>query len=77
MVLGNNKLKFIKFNIAEFYPSASEEPLDKAINYAKRSTDICDNVITAIKLARKLLFSMKNLPWVKKGQKDLCDNGKL
>ena len=33
--LGNeNKLKFIKFNIAEFYPSISEELLDKAINYA-------------------------------------------
>ena len=54
--LGNkNKHKFIKFDIVEFYPSISEELLDQAINYVKQYTDICDNVITAIKRVRKSL----------------------
>ena len=35
--LGNKtKHEFIKFNIAEFYPSISEEPLDKTTIYAKQ-----------------------------------------
>ena len=58
-----------KFDMAEFYPSASEELLDKAINYAKWYTDICDNVITAIKLARKSLLFNEETAWVKKGGK--------
>ena len=32
--------KFIKFNIAEFYPSISEDLLKKSINYAKSFTTI-------------------------------------
>ena len=55
--------------MADFYPSASEELLDKAINYAKWYTDICDNVITAIKLARKSLLFNEETAWVKKGGK--------
>ena len=70
--LGNtNKRKFIKFDIAEFYPSISEELLDKAIDYAKWYTDICDNVITAIKYAHKLLLFNKETAWVKKLEKHL------
>ena len=69
MDLGNkNKIKFINFDIAELYPSISEELLDKAINYAKRSTDICDNIITAFKLARKSLLFNEETPWLKKGE---------
>ena len=74
MDLGNkNKIKFIKFDI-EFYPSISEELLDKAINYAKRSTDICGNVITAFKLARKSLLFNEETPWLKKGEEILDSN---
>ena len=48
-LVNRSKLKFIKFDIAQFYPSISEEVLDKAINYAKRYTNICDNISSAIK----------------------------
>ena len=68
--LGNkNKRKFIKFDIAAFYPSISEELLDKAINYAKWYTDICDNVIAAINHPRKSLLFNEETAWVKKGEK--------
>ena len=68
-LVNRSKLKFIKFDIAQFYPSISEEVLDKAINYAKRYTNICDNVSTAIKLARKSLLFNEEIAWVKKGGK--------
>ena len=48
--------------------SQTNEKLDKAINYAKRSTDICDNIITAFKLARKSLLFNEETPWLKKGE---------
>ena len=55
---GKQKRKFIKFDIVEFYPSISEELLNKSIDYAKSFTTIGENVINAIKLAHKsLLFS--------------------
>ena len=74
--LGNkNKLKFIKFNTAEFYPSISEELLDKAV---KTINYICDNVITAIKLARKsLLFNEEPFLGWKRWKNILSDNGEL
>ena len=60
------KRKFIKFDITEFYPSISEALLNKSIDYAKSFTTIGENVINAIKLARKsLLFS--------KGDNELFD----
>ena len=52
-----------------FYPSISKEVLDKAINYAKRYTNICGNVSTAIKLARKSSLFNEEIAWVKKGGK--------
>ena len=41
----------------------------KAIIYAKWYTDICNNVITPIKLARKFLIFSEEPTWVKKGEK--------
>ena len=54
-----HKRKFIKFDIAEFYPSISENLLNKSIAYAKSFTKIEDNAINAIKLARKSLLLNK------------------
>ena len=62
-----HKRKFIKFDIAEFYPSISENLLNKSIAYAKSFTKIEDNAINAIKLARKSLLFNKDGAWVKKG----------
>ena len=60
------KRKFIKFNIAEFYPSILEDLLNKSINYAKLFTTIEENVISAIKHARKLVLFSKDEAWVKR-----------
>ena len=68
-----HKRKFIKFDIAEFYPSISENLLNKSIVYAKSFTKIEDNVINAIKLARKSPLFNKDGTWVKKGDDTLFD----
>ena len=65
------KRKFIKFDIAEFYPSISEDLLNKSIDYAKSFTTIGENDINAIKLARKSLLFSKDGTWVKKGGNEL------
>ena len=67
------KRKFLKFDIAEFYPSISEDLLNKSIDYAKSFTTIGENVINAIKLARKSLLFSKDGTWVKKGGNELFD----
>ena len=52
--------------------------MDKAINYAKRYTDVFDYVVTAIKLARKSSFFNEETAWVEKGEKNIwCDNEEL
>ena len=56
-----HKRKFIKFDIAELYPSISENLLNNSIADAKSFTKIEDNVINAIKLARKSLLFSKDL----------------
>ena len=64
--------KFIKFNIAEFYPPISEDLLKKSINYAKSFTTIEEKGISAINTACKsLLFKYET--WVKKSSNDLSD----
>ena len=71
-ILPINK-KFIKFDIAEFYPSISEDLLKKSINYAKSFTTIEKNGISAIKPALKSLPFSKDGIWVKKSGNELFD----
>ena len=68
-----HKRRYIKFDIAEFYPSISENLLNKSIAYAKSFTKIEDNAINAIKLARKSVLFNKDGTWVKKGDDALFD----
>ena len=56
----------MKFHIAEFYPSISEDLLKKSFNYAKSFKAIEENDISAIKLACKSLLYSKDGSWVKK-----------
>ena len=51
-LLDKYKRKFIKFDIAEFYPIISEIFFKKSIPYSKSLTKIVDNAINLIKLAR-------------------------
>ena len=60
------KRKFIKFDIAEIYPSISGDLLKKLFNYAKSFGTIKENGISVIKIARKSLLFSKDGTWVKK-----------
>ena len=52
------KRRFIKFDIADFYPSITEHLLERSIEYAKSFATIEHKTLEAITLARKsLLFS--------------------
>ena len=52
------KRRFIKFDIADFYPSIAENLLERSIEYAKSFATIEHKTLEAITLARKsLLFS--------------------
>ena len=55
-ITNKNNCRFIKFDISEFYPSISEDFLEKSINFAKGMTNINDSTIQIIKHARKLLL---------------------
>ena len=63
-----HKRKFTKFDIAEFYPSTSENLLNKSIEYAKSFTKIEGNAINA----KSLLFN-KEWTWVKTEDNTLFD----
>ena len=68
-----SKARFIKFDIAEFYPSINQSLLESALNFALTKTTISDEAIEAIKLARKsLLFNQDDI-WIKKGNNPLFD----
>ena len=64
---------FIKFDIAEFYPSISENLLDKAIAYARSKTAVTNDVIAIIKHSRKSLLFDQNNTWIKKGTNPMFD----
>ena len=64
--------RFIKFDICDFYPSITENLLDKAIAFAKKTVTITDQELGIIKHARKSLLFSNSGTWVKKGD-DLFD----
>ena len=65
--------RFIKFDIADFYPSISEDLLSKATSYARTIINIEDKVIDAIKLARKSLLFNKEGTLVIRGENPSFD----
>ena len=65
--------RFIKFDIVEFYPSISENLLDKAIAYASSITSITNRALAVIKNSRKSLLFDSSDTWVKKGPNSLFD----
>ena len=44
----NKNLRFVKFDIVDFYPSISEQLLDRSIAFAKSITNIDEKVIDII-----------------------------
>ena len=64
--------RFIKFDICEFYPSILEALLEKAIAFARSTTNISDNELNIIMHSRKSLLFSNSDAWIKKSG-DLFD----
>ena len=64
-----SQCKFIQLDIAEFYPSISEEILDNAILFAQQQINIPEKDLSIIKHCRKSLLHNNNEPWGKKCRK--------
>ena len=69
----NDKSRFIKFDIVEFYPSISEELLNRSNSFARSITTISDSVINIIHHSRKSFLFDKTSAWVKKGKNSFFD----
>ena len=61
-----NRYKFAIFEIKDFYPSISEEPLTNALNFAKEITDISREDMQIMYHARKSLLFSNEKPWMKR-----------
>ena len=72
-IRNKNKSKFIKFDIVDFYPSISEQLLDRSIDFAKNFTLIQEDVVAIIKHTRKSLLFDKDGIWIKKGCNAMFD----
>ena len=64
---------FVSFDIVEFYPSITEELLDRVIEWAKSITRISNEYISIIKHARKSLLFSGETPWVKRSGGTMFD----
>ena len=68
-----SQCNFIELDIAEFYPSISEEVLDNAILFAQQYIDIPEKDLRIIKICRKSLLYNDNESWKKKNAKSCID----
>ena len=69
--LENKKnLSFICFDICDFYPSISEDLLNKALDYATRYDDISDYERHIILHTKKALLYSNESPWCKRKNPD-------
>ena len=65
-----NTLKFINFDICEFYPSITPELLKRAITFAEKHTNISKLEKEAIFEARKCFLFSDSKPWEKRNNPD-------
>ena len=68
-----SQCKFIQLDIAEFYPTISEEILDNAILFAQQHINIPEKDLRIIKHCRKSLLYNNNEPWKKKNTERCFD----
>ena len=64
---------FLSFDIVEFYPSITQDLLEKVIQWAKTITTITEEQETIIHHARKSLLFHDGTPWVKKNNDSMFD----
>lgn len=62
-----HKCAFISFDVCEFYPSISEDLLNKALDFASMYDKITDNEKHIIRHAKKSSLYNKGIPWSKRG----------
>ena len=62
----NEKLRFLVFDICDYYPSISESLLEKALEFAKQYCTITDEDVQIIMHSRKSLLMHNGKPFVKK-----------
>ena len=62
--------KFVKFDIVNFYPSITEELLEKAIDHASQYTDISEEEKKIIRHARHSILFSHGATWQKKENPD-------
>ena len=65
-----NEASFLKFDIVNFYPSITEELLEKAVNFARSHVFFNDKDKNIIFTARKSFLYFQNEPWVKSESED-------
>ena len=58
--------KFLKFDIVDFYPSISENLLQRSLTFARSFTEITEGQLNIIMHARKSVLFDRNNAWVKK-----------
>ena len=68
-----SQARLLKFDICDFYPSITEELLGKAIEFARRFTEITQNNVDIIMHARKCLLFNRDEQWIKKDGNGLFD----
>ena len=61
-----SKCKFLKFDIAEFYPSISKELMLKSLGFATRYTDISEDEEEIVLHAKESFLFNQNGTWTKK-----------
>ena len=59
---------FIQLKIKDFYPSITEEILEKSLEFAKQYVDITEKNIQSIKHCRKSLLFLNDESWKKKNR---------
>ena len=59
---------FIQLDIKDFYPSITEEILEKSLEFAKQYVDITEKNIQSIKHCRKSLLFLNDESWKKKNR---------
>ena len=70
----NQKIKFIKFNKEAFYPSITEELLNKSIKFAQESGVFFSTTdLDIVKTARESFLFRNGVPYVKKGRNSQFD----
>ena len=64
---------FITFDVVNFYPSIDRNLMKKAIEFAKRYTNITESETNIILAAKDTLLFNDNTPWQKANAEDLFD----